>query len=179
LKEDIEQLIQKCIQQDRDSQFKLFEWYVPYVSSICHRYLRRTTHKEDVIQEIFLLVFKNISTFDIQKGPFKAWIRKIAINACLKWNQSIQSFTELDAELALSQLTTLPDLLSERDLIHIIQQIPDAYRDVFTLHVVDGYQHQDIAEILRISQALSRKKLQRARAFLKKHLELKKYFLLL
>ena len=176
LKENLTHIIRQCQKGDKAAQKELFHLFLPYVTSICKRYLRNLSMLADAVQETFLLTFKGLeNTFDTEKGAFKPWLRKIAINCSLKINQRFKSYTDLDdlphsatdnafAAKAEMELTT-------QDLMKILQTSPPPYREVFNLYVIDGFSHQEIAHLLGITTHSSRKKLQRARDFLKKSFE--------
>ncbi len=130
---------------------------------------------EDVVQEVFLRAFRGIkSTFDASKGAIKPWLRKITINCCLQFNQRYKGFEELNVESEKINLSIGDfQFITDESLFQLLEIIPGPYRDVFNLYVIDGYGHHEIAQILGISEANSRKKLQRARGFLKKTLTIK------
>ena len=134
--EKIQQLIHKCRKNDRQSQFKLFELYLPYTTSICKRYLRQHSLLKDVVQEVFILVFKSLkSGYQEEKGPFKAWLRKIAINCSLKYNAKYKGFEELEVNHTLIEIPNERiRQLSDLDLLKLIRTIPEANRDVFNLY---------------------------------------------
>lgn len=172
LKTDLSNLIQRCRKLDSASQRQLFELFLPYVTSVCKRYLRDKSLLRDVVQEVFLLAFKGLEhSFDEKKGDFKVWIRRIAINNSLNFNRKYQNYIELGPEIETNKFqvnASAIQQISKKEILQIIATIPDAYRDVFNLHAIDGYSHQEIAHCLGISVESSRKKLQRAREFLKK-----------
>ncbi|MEL6969909.1 MAG: RNA polymerase sigma factor [Bacteroidota bacterium] len=130
---------------------------------------------QDAVQETFLLIFKSLpSSFQEEKGALKPWIRKIAINSSLKFNQRYQDFEELAQQeyekqyFAIAEITTQT---SDQEILLLIRAIPPSYREVFNLYAIDGYSHQEIAKLLGISIQSSRKKLQRARANLQEQLK--------
>ena len=125
---------------------------------------------EDVVQEVFLLAFKGLKdTYDERRGSFKPWLRKVAINSSLNYNKRYQGFSELNIETDVPRFASEDfKFVSDEQLLFLLDTIPAAYRDVFNLYVIDGYGHQEIASMLGISEGNSRKKLQRARTFLKK-----------
>ena len=172
---NVTNLINGCRKNDSVSQLHLFELFLPYVTSVCKRYLRNRSLLKDVVQEVFLLVFKGINrSFDEQKGDFKAWVRKIAINTCLNFNARYRNFIELDSQFETTEYQIIASAIhqiSKKEILKLIDSIPDAYRDVFNLFAIDGYSHKEIAFLLKINEDSSRKKLQRARAFLKKNIE--------
>ncbi|MFK7772527.1 MAG: RNA polymerase sigma factor [Saprospiraceae bacterium] len=175
MEKNVTDLIQGCRKMDSHCQRKLFELFLPYVTSICKRYLRDKSLLKDVVQEVFLLIFKGLNhSFDEKKGDFKGWVRKIAINSSLKFNKRYQNFVELDTNIETEKYQIIANAIhniSKEEILQLINTIPITYRDVFNLHAIDGYSHAEIAIILEISIESSRKKLQRARAYLKKNIE--------
>lgn len=167
-------LIRGCQKQNRDSQTELFRLFLPYVTSICKRYLHNESLLQDAVQEVFLLIFKNIGTsFKQEKGSIKPWIRKIAINSSLKFNQRYKDFEELtqqEYEKSNFVIAEISAKTSDQEILLLLQSIPPSYREVFNLFAIDGYSHQEIAQLLGISIESSRKKLQRARATLREQL---------
>lgn len=175
LEDQLNTLIKGCRRGNRDSQTKLFQLFLPYVTSICKRYLHNASLLQDAVQETFLLIFKSLpSSFQEEKGALKPWIRKIAINSSLKFNQRYQDFEELAQQeyekqyFAIAEITTQT---SDQEILLLIRAIPPSYREVFNLYAIDGYSHQEIAKLLGISIESSRKKLQRARANLQEQLK--------
>lgn len=175
LKDQLHTLIKRCQQGDRDSQTALFKLFLPYVTSICKRYLHNASLLQDVVQEAFLLIFKSLpSSFQEEKGALKPWIRKIAINSSLKFNQRYQGFEELaqqEYEKKYFAIAEITSKTSDQEIMLLIRAIPTSYREVFNLYAIDGYSHQEIAQLLGISIESSRKKLQRARANLQEQIK--------
>lgn len=161
-----------CQKGDRKCQAQLFQAYLPYIGGICKVYLYNRSYTNDVIQDTFLSVFTNLGkSYNASKGPFKGWVRKIAINHCLKRNQKNRKETmeELD-EVNVKNMKINPDVfykLSQDELVKVVRSIPESYREVFTLYAIEGYQHKEIAKLLQISAEVSRKKLSKARTWLK------------
>lgn len=175
MKNNLNTLIKGCQRQDRNSQTELFKLYLPYVTSICKRYLRDESLLQDAVQEVFLLIFKSLPTsFNEEKGAIKPWIRKIAINSSIKFNQRYQGFEELaQQEYEKKNFVTaeINEKTSDQEILLLIRTIPQSYREVFNLYAIDGYSHQEIAQLLGISIESSRKRLQRARANLKERIK--------
>ena len=168
--DQINRLIRQCRQKDRKGQFELFQLFLPYLNGICRRYLFDHSTLEDVIQEIFMLVFGGIETsYDESKGGLKAWIRRIAINHCLKQNQRYRKVYGLDeSKLRISVNPKVFYAFSNEALVYLLDKMPVYYREVFNLNVIDGYSHKEIGEMLNINEQVSRKRLSRAREWLKK-----------
>lgn len=167
------ELIAKCLANNRESQRRLYDTLLPHLNIICRRYLANESNLKDVLQETFVNIFRNLNQFDIQKATFKTWSTKIAINSCLKNNiKNKRNYTE-ELIINLHEPKALPEAienLTNEELIQWLKQMPKQYFEVFNMYVIDGFSHPEIAEILGIEESLSRKRLSRSRAWLKKKL---------
>lgn len=149
------------------AQRELYDSLLPYLNALCGRYLNDTSVRQDILQEAFIVIFEKIGQFDPQRGAFHSWASRIVINACLKYNRRgrrffhvpIEEHEESVAPVVLSQF-------SNADLVRFLKTMPEKYYQVFNLHVVDGFSHEEVAELLGIKVSLSRKRLERARAWL-------------
>jgi RNA polymerase sigma factor (sigma-70 family) len=165
-----EALIHSCKKNDAKAQKRLYMLLLPYLRAIVNRYLRDTSFEKDALQESFVKIFKTIDSFNQQKGELKSWAGRITINTCLNLNkrligQAMEAFESLE----YVQPTESKDYATDRKgvLFKLLKDMPPDYSAVFNLFVIDGYDHQEIAEILSISPALSRKRLSRARVWLR------------
>lgn len=166
-------LIEACQKDDRKAQFQLFDLYLPYVSVVVRRYLIDQNAVSDLSQEIFITVFKALKrSFDSSKGNFKPWLRKIAIHQCLRYNKSNLSFKGFDDNTPeISIEPSVFNNFSEEELMKLVHLIPEQYRLVFNMVVIDGYSHAEVGEMLGISTLASRKKLSRARNWLSQRIQ--------
>lgn len=165
-----EALIHSCKKNDSNAQKRLYTMLLPYLRAIVNRYLRDTSYEKDALQESFVKVFKTIDSFDQQKGELKSWAGRITINTCLNLNkrligQAMEAFESLE----YVQPTESKDYAVDRKgiLFKLLKDMPPDFSDVFNLFVIEGYDHKEIAEILSIETALSRKRLSRARVWLR------------
>ena len=164
-------LIEACMQQDRTAQKQLYQQLWPYLNGICKRYLYNHGDAQDVLQEAFLLIFKNLEQYDFRRASFPSWAGRISINCCLKHNQAQARRPSPEQIIPLYEPLIPPDVLSKLsndDLLRLIHQLPPSLFQVFNLYVVDDFSHPEIAQILGITEAVSRKRLSRARNWLKK-----------
>ena len=140
---------------------------------MCKRYLVNGAELQDVLQDTFIHIFKNLHQFDVQKASFKTWTTKIAINNCLKYNSknNRNSTEELIIELHESKVgPTVLENISNEEMLIWLKKMPRNYFDVFNMFVIDGFSHDEISKLLKIDSSLSRKRLSRAREWLKKRL---------
>ena len=146
----------------------LFEQYAGKFMSVCLRYSIDSMEAEDMLQEGFVRIFNNLHQFK-HEGSFEGWMRRIVVNVCLKYIQKRKlPFKDIDGESA-SELHIQPYIygnLSEDDLLKLISNLPDGYRIVFNLNVIEGYSHEEIAVMLGIEASTSRSQLVKARRML-------------
>jgi RNA polymerase sigma factor (sigma-70 family) len=170
---DLKDLVRGCLAKDRFSQKKIYEIFGPSMLGLCLRYSRNREEAEEVLQDGFLQMFKNIGQFQF-RGSFEGWLRRIMINCALqryrgKLNQH-QILSLSEQEHLISQTTDFVDRVSEKELIELIQTLPPACRMVFNLYVFDGLKHREIAGVLNITEGTSKSNLSDARQILKRHL---------
>jgi len=169
------ELLQKCKSQQRNAQKELYQILLPYLSSIALRYLRDASYKQDALQESFVKIFKSLEKYDSNKGHFKSWASRITINTCLNLNARLirEPVEEISEHIIVTEKFEYYDLsqFTNDDLLMFLKNMPSSYREVFNLYVIDGYKHKEISQLLSISELLSRTKLSRAKAWLRKSIE--------
>ena len=162
------EIIKGCIQEDNKCQRELFQRYAGIMFAVCLRYARHRMEAEDLLQDAFIKVFNNISRFK-GEGSFEGWIRRIVINTALK-NYQKSSFQKERIGLEDFEESTIePSIysaLGEGELMDQIAKLPDGYRIVFNLYVIEGYSHKEIAETIGIGESTSRSQLVKARKML-------------
>lgn len=169
---DIKQLILGCQKKEAQAQEQLYHLFSSKLFSICLKYSRNYEEAQDNLQDGFLLIFNKIHQFNF-KGSFEGWAKRVVINAILQKYRTSVVFEVVKDNM--SEEVTL-ELDSEEDisldyLLKIIQELPDRYRLVFNLYVLDGYSHKEIASMLEISQGTSKSNLSRAKMILKEKIE--------
>ena len=163
-------LVKKAKKQDRMAQKQLFDRYAPKMLSICRQYIKDLHFAEDVMIIGFTKAFSGIKSFDIEKS-FGAWIRQIMIHESISFLRKKQiEFKETEDEfLTIENENNIS--LNDLDTIQFyIDQLPQGYKTVFLLYVVEGYKHHEIAEMLAISEGTSKSQLFKAREILKNNL---------
>ncbi len=166
----LQQLIAGCLKQDRKDQKMLYKTFYGYAMSICLRYAGNRYEASEILNHGFFKVFSNLNKYSTDK-PFKAWIGRIMMNASIDYYRSnIRMANADDLEKAENLVhEDLPDKkLRYDDLLAMIQQLPNAYRTVFNLYAIEGYTHEEIAEMLGISTGTSKSNLFKARDKLKR-----------
>lgn len=166
-------LIASCLTNDRKAQRQLYDLALPALNLVCRRYLQNSADLKDALQDTFISIFQHLDQFDVRRANFNTWANRIAINVCLKKNAAQRRGRTVELSPAKHGQRIPPevlDTLSNQDLIKWLKQMPGPYYEVFSLYVIDGFSHQEIGGLLQIEVALSRKRLSRARGWLKKHL---------
>jgi RNA polymerase sigma factor (sigma-70 family) len=167
------EIIQGCLKNEASAQEKLYALYSRRMMAICLRYTRSRPEAEDIFHEAFIKVFKNIHTW--QGGAFEGWIRRIFVNTAINhYHQNRKYFDHVDSSAAETMLSSTDNVLSEisnQELLNLVSQMPDGYKLVFNLYVIEGYNHIEIAEMLGIAEGSSKSQLSKGKAYLKKLIE--------
>lgn len=168
----LNQLIQNCKNHDTKAQSELYQLFSGKLFSICLKYSRSYAEAEDNLQDAFLTIFRKIETYK-ETGSFEGWMKRVTINTVLQRYRTDKGVLNLVNE----DIAEEEDIYIEENdvplkfLLQIIQELPDRYRLVFNLYVLDGYSHLDIADMLDISVGTSKSNLSRAKQLLKEKIE--------
>lgn len=168
----LEELILNCKKQDLKAQEELYKKFSGILFSVCLKYSRNYHEAEDNLQDAFITILSRIEQFK-EKGSFEGWMKRITVNTVLQKYRKQQVYSlsneeqiEEDVEIEI-EVSTIPlDFL-----LKIVQELPDRYRLVFTMYVLDGYPHKEIAEEMGITIGTSKSNLARARKILKTKIE--------
>ena len=165
-----EQLILACKKGERKAQKKLYDQYSGQMYSICLRYCKDTSSANDALQTGFIRVFKYIQQFN-GEGALGGWIRRIIVNAALsqiKLDRStfLGSIEEINPSLYSYEMDLDFEDFNYQQLLELLNQLPEGYRLVFSMYVLDDLSHKEIADLLKISEGTSRSQLLRARKLL-------------
>lgn len=170
-------LLEGCKKNDRGSQQALYDQLSGFAMGICLRYADNQQEAEELHQEGFVKLFKNIQKFDTsrhadQLASLKGWFKRILINTCIdqfrknRHNTMTYTITEEFDMPALNQATAI-DQLSYKELVDAIRLLSPGYRQVFNLFVIEGLTHEDISKKLDISIGTSKSNLSKAREKMK------------
>ncbi|MBP6812537.1 MAG: sigma-70 family RNA polymerase sigma factor [Saprospiraceae bacterium] len=166
--------LQACLRGDRLAQKYFFECFKGKMFALCLRYANSREDAEDVLQEGFVKVFRDLNQYT-GAGNFEGWVRKVFVNTALQHLQKQKKnliTMELDGQDFPDEPETyLSDEPPAKNMIRILQQLPTGYRTIFNLHILEGYSHPEIAEILDISVGTSKSQLLRAKVHFRKLLE--------
>jgi RNA polymerase sigma factor (sigma-70 family) len=165
--------IEGCTAGDRACQRAIYERYAPQMMMLCLRYARNTQEAEEILQDGFLQMYRNIGQYKFI-GSFGSWLRKIMINCALMRYRGKTTDVRVVPLAPEYEISTpgddLFDRLGEQELIRLIRSLPPAYRMVFNLYVFEGLKHREIAALLKISEGTSKSNLSDARALLRQAL---------
>lgn len=152
-----------------------YEKFSRQLFGICLRYAKDHDEAEDLLQETFIRAFRNMEQFD-SKGALGAWMRRITVNVCLEMyrknktlSEHLKNFGEENKEDR--SFDSALNSLALEDLVEKIQQLPPGFRTVFNLYAIEGFNHNEIAEMLKISSGTSKSQYSRARQLLREKIE--------
>jgi len=156
-------LIEECRQGSTRAQFRLYNQYSKAMYNLAYRILNNREDAEDILQEAFVDCFRSLNTFRFE-STFGAWLKKIIVNKC------INQLKKKKIDLTLCE--NIPVDIYEDDeevtydttrIFKGIEMLPDGYRVILTLYLLEGYDHQEIAQILGITESTSKSQYSRAK----------------
>ncbi|HPE19514.1 MAG TPA: RNA polymerase sigma factor [Tenuifilaceae bacterium] len=164
------QLIEGCLSGKSRFQELLYRRYFSFAMSICVRYTKTPDDAMEVVNDSYLKMFDSLKSFDKSK-PFKSWFARILVNTAIdnfrkskKFNSHFAMDVMPDSD---SQEPEIDQELNAEDIISLFSQLPDNLRITFNLHEIEGYSHQEIANMLGIETSSSRANLTRAKSMLR------------
>ncbi len=166
------QLIKKAAAGQREAQKRLYDSFAPKMLGVCRRYVKDLQFAEDVMINGFVKVFKNLDSFRFE-GSFEGWVRRIMVRESITFLRKRQ-FVVYDEEVYERNQPSGISVSNELDAEYIqqlIDNLPNGYKLVFTLYTIEGYKHDEIAEMLQISVGTSRSQLFKARKLLQAQLK--------
>lgn len=160
-------IIEDCKKKDRQAQFRVYKLYYKNMYNLSLRIVNNTQEAEDIMQESFLSAFDNLGSYS-GKSSFGAWLKRIVINKSLDaLKKNKYDLINLDDNLAEPADTSEEDselIKVEAEKINKgIKLLPDGYRIIMSLYLLEGYDHEEIADILSISSSTSRSQYARAK----------------
>ena len=166
-----ERWLRKALDGDNTATEWIYRRHVRYLSALCSRYITEDEDIRDVLQESFIKIFTSLDRFRYRgEGSLKAWMAKITLNETLKFvrNNSrlpIDSIDDKDMNIADGDSMETEDIPT--DVLHqLIRELPDGYRTVFNLYVIDDKSHKEIAQLLGIKENTSASQLHKAKSML-------------
>ncbi len=170
-----ELLINGCINEDPKAQELLYKHFYGYAMSVCLAYSSGRFEATEILNEGFLKVFSKIHTY--RKGnSFQAWLRRTMVNTAIDYfrmNKKHRQNVEINEAITEETNINVIDELTAREILDLLQQLPETYRLTFNLYEIEGYSHEEISKMLEIPEGTSRSNLTRAkqklRLLIKKH----------
>ncbi len=157
----------------------LYERYAKNHLLTCLRYVKNKIDAEDVLQDAYILIYRDLKQYDATKSKYITWSNKVVVNTCLMHlrKNNILKFSEdiNDVAFQMPVNENAISALSLKELTQLITQLPKGYRTVFNMFVIDGYSHREIAESLQISISTSKTQLLKARRMLQQNINNQHY----
>lgn len=166
----LEQIINDCKKNYPKAQEQLYELFAKKFFGVCLKYSCNYADAQDNLQDGFLIIFRKIDQFS-GKGSFEGWAKRIMINNALQKFKGIRYMEVINENIPDDEVEIDDENVPIEYLMKIIQELPDQYRLVFSLYVLDGYSHKEIAEMLKITTGTTKSNLSRARLILKEKIE--------
>lgn len=167
-----QELISRCGANDRKAQRLLYDRFAPLLMAVCRRYVG-ASQAEDVMQDSFVRVFQYLAQYR-NEGSFEGWIRRVCVNTCIRHLEKAKRLNVDYYGDGIPEHGIEPDIISRMsadELMNVIDNIPDGYRTVFNLSVIEGFPHKEIAQLLGIEESSSRSQLTKARKYIQRSLE--------
>jgi len=172
----LDELIKECKRNNIKAQSEVYQLYAGKLFALCLKYSKNYQEAQDNLQDGFITIFNKIEQYNF-KGSFEGWLKRIVINTALqKYREKnvLNLVTEEIPEKESLEIEDEDENISLDFLLSIIQELPNRYRVVFNLYVLDGYSHKEISELLEISEGTSKSNLSRGRIILKRKIENRK-----
>lgn len=171
-------LVDRCRANDRKAQMTLYRKYCDGMYCVAMRFVRQTDEAEDLVQEAFIRAFKKIDQF---RGDvtFGAWLKRIVVNKCLdhlkKKKEKTIAIEEYNLQIAEEPDWNVEQTVSVDGVMEAMDKLPGKYGNVLKLYLLEGYDHEEISEILGLTQTASRTRLMRGKEYLRALLNEKNY----
>ena len=168
----IERLLYECKKNNTQAQEQLYKLLAPKLFAVCLKYSRNHEEAQDNLQESFLIIFDKLKQFK-NEGSFEGWAKRLVVNYVLQQYRKQGTLLELvsDNIFVVEEIEIDDESITMEFLLKIIQELPDRYRLIFNLYVVDGYSHKEIAKMLEINEGTSKSNLARAKMILKEKIQ--------
>lgn len=171
--ENEQELVEGCRQGERQAQRRLYDVFGGKMFAICLRYVRHRADAEDVLQDAFIKIYENMHTFR-GEAPLHYWMKSIVVNTALKHLRRQKHTLELDEVNGNELPRSGPEItlagFQMQQLMGFIQELPPGCQAIFNLFAIEGYQHNEIAKLLEISEGTSKSQYSRARCLLQQKL---------
>lgn len=171
---NIHELIARCINNDEQAQFTLYNLHKAKHKGLCRRYARSDEDAEDIFQEAFVQVFRSLPSLQ-NPNTLNAWMRQIFVRTAINYyNKHLKNYDYTNEEPLKYESNSEHQLilseLSREELVNVINKLPDGYRVIFNMYAIDGFAHAEIAAHLGITESTSKSQYSRAKEWLRKRL---------
>lgn len=168
----LNKLIKRCADNDRKAQGEIYQLFAGKLFSICLKYSKNKQEAQDNFQDGFVTIFNKVGQFKFE-GSFEGWMKRVMINTVLIKYRKKNVLNIVTEEIPDEVIVDIDDDEISLDyLLSLIQELPDRYRMVFNLYVLDGHSHKEVSKMLHIAEGTSKSNLARARAILKTKIEI-------
>lgn len=164
-------LIKRAVKNNREAQHVLFEMHAPKMLSVCRYYIKDLQHAEEAMLNGFFKVFSNIKNYK-GEGSFEGWVRRIMVResiSFLRQKKQIEFAVE-DADINIDYVNNIKTDIEVAEIQQLIDELPEGYKMVFVMYAIEGYKHNEIAEMLNISEGTSKSQLFKARKLLQQQI---------
>lgn len=167
------QLIKNASQNHREAQHKLYQLHAPKMLSVCRYYISDVQQAEEVMLNGFFKVFTKIKHFK-SEGSFEGWIRRIMVREAISFLRQKKQieFASDNMEVYDAQTNNIKMEMDVAEIQQVIDNLPEGYRIVFVMYAIEGYKHNEIAELLNITEGTSKSQLFKARKVLQQQLHI-------
>jgi RNA polymerase sigma factor (sigma-70 family) len=167
------QLVKQCQAGDEKALDKLYQLFSARMFGICLRYAKNRMEAEDLLHDGFIRVLGNMKEFRLE-GSFEGWLRRVMVTTAINYYRKKISYRETDEISPVHEkkigCEDILSGLSASELMRYVQELPDGYRMVFNLYIIEGYKHNEIGHMLGISENTSKTQLLKARKALQERL---------
>ena len=176
LHQEEHELIALAVENNRHAQQKIYSKFSPKMLGVCRQYIKDIHQAEDIMITAFMKVFTNLKNFE-HKGSFEGWIRRIMVNECISCIRVQKKVKFIEEEEWFEEsFNNIDSQFSVEEIQFLIDNLPDGYKMIFNLYAIEGYQHKEIAEMLKINEGTSKSQLSHARKMLQEQInKTKKY----
>ncbi|GGC05372.1 RNA polymerase sigma factor [Dyadobacter sediminis] len=171
------QLVEGCQREERRAQTVFYDRYKNSLKGVCLRYAKTEAEADDILQEAFIRIFKNIRQIK-QPESVDSWVKSAVIRTAINYYHRTTKKELLHSSIEISEVETdvnnsfrIIEQLDTDRLLAVISSLPDGYRTVINMHLIDGYSHGEIAQMLSVAEGTSKSQLQRGRTLLIKKLQ--------
>jgi RNA polymerase sigma factor (sigma-70 family) len=161
-----EEIFEGCLRREVKAQKAFYQHFSSTMYAVCLRYSNAKEDAKDILQDGFVKVFSKLDQYT-GKGSLEGWMKRIFINTALEHyrvNKVYQQQSDVDEAYSISVKSVALEQITQKEILHLLNQMAPGYRTVLNMYVIEGYNHAEIAEILGISEGTSKSQLSRARA---------------